>query len=137
MGGQDGDALGSQFLSPRGWSSWGRQGGGNSAHSPQANSIHSPKDSWMSGFILTKKRQSRMGVTSQHYTGTESKAQIPPTLDQLIVIKIMKAAATNCPTSASKLDVVPRSLFKLLEVHMHIPTSQLRDLYNFFYKGQK
>lgn len=39
----------------------------------------------MPGFNLTKKGQGRTGVTSQHFTGTESTAQTPPTLEQLVV----------------------------------------------------
>lgn len=93
MGGRDEDALGSQFLSPRGWSSWGWQGGHNSAHCPQANGRYSPKDSWMPGFNLTKKGQGRTGVASQHFTGTKSTAQTPPTLEQLIVTMTTAAAA--------------------------------------------
>lgn len=87
------DALGSQFLSPRGWDSAGAAEGHNSAHCPQANGRYSPKDSWMPGFNLTKKGQGRTGVTSQHFTGTESTAQTSPTLEQLIITMTITTAA--------------------------------------------
>lgn len=103
VGGWDDDALGSQFLSPRGWSRWGRQGGDNSAHSPQANGICSPKNSWMPGFNLTKKRQGRTGVISQHFTGNESKSTNTTNLGPTNSIKTMKAAAANCPPSERQM----------------------------------
>lgn len=108
----------------------GLAGGQLSARSPQANGTYSPKDSWLPGFNLTRKKgQGRTEVISYRFTDAENKAQTLPTLGQLTVIMTVTAAAVSWQSvlqqDASQM-LLRRSPFKLLKVCMHSPTSQLR-----------
>lgn len=74
----------------------GLAGGQLSARSPQANDTYSPKDSWLPGFNLTRKKgQGRTEVISYRFTDAENKAQTLPTLGQLTVIMTVTAAAVS------------------------------------------
>lgn len=108
----------------------GLAGGPLSACRPQANGIYSPKDSWLPGFnLIRKKGQGRTEVTSYRFTDAENKDQTLPTPGQQTVIMTTTAAAVSWRSvrhqDASQM-LLRRSLLKLLKVCMHSPTSQLR-----------
>lgn len=108
----------------------GLAGGQLSACHPRANGTYSPKDSWLPGFnLIRKKGQDRTEVISYRFTDAENKDQTLPTPGQQTVVMTITAVAVSWRSvlhqDASQM-LLRRSLFKLLKVCMHSPTLQLR-----------
>lgn len=125
----DGDVLGNQFPRPREWSSWGWQVGNSLLAVPRLMAHILPRIPGCLVSISQERRDKAGQKSSYRFTDAENKAQTLPTLGQLTVIMTVTAAAVSWRSvlqqDASQM-LLRRSLFKLLKVCMHSPTSQSR-----------